>query len=144
MNEPTIINNNLEKTINNLREPKINNNISNEQLSRINNLEEPKINNNILNEQPTKISNNTLEKSNIINNLEEPKIIKIVKTPEFLISKKVLLNPLTTDNKSFLDSITVSLHHKTTGKNNCRPKKMRKYSDTFCWKNINFSPTEED
>ena len=105
MNEPTIINDNLE---------------------------EPKIN--ILNEQ-----------SRAINNLEESKINNHVKTLEFLISKKIILNPLTTnDNKSFLDSVRLSLHYKTIGKNNTRPNKIRKYSDTFNWKNINFPPAEKD
>ena len=67
-----------------------------------------------------------------------------VKTPEFLVLKKLLINPVTTDNKSFLDSITLSLHHKTRGKNNTRQNKIRKYSDTFNWENTNFPPTEKD
>ena len=61
-----------------------------------------------------------------------------------LISKKFLLNPLTTNNESFKDSITLSLYHKAIGKNNTRPKKIRKYSDTINWKNINFPPMGED
>ena len=36
------------------------------------------------------------------------------------------------------------MHHKTIGKNNTRPNKIRNYSDTFNWKNINFPPTHED
>ena len=130
--------NNLEKTINISEEPKISNNISNEPTiineTINNNLEEPKMNNNILDEQ-----------SRTINNSEEPKISNHVKAPEFLMSKRVIINPLTTkDNKSFQDSVTLSLHHKTIGKNNTRPKKIRKYSDTLNWKNINFPPTEKD
>ena len=67
-----------------------------------------------------------------------------VKTPEFLVSKRLIINPLTKDNKSFPDSVTPSLHHKTIGKNNTRPNKIRKYRDTFNWENINFPPTEKD
>ena len=94
------------------------------------NLEEPKIN------------DNNLEKT--MNNLEEPKKVSNnknfghVKTLEFLISKTVIINPLTTDKKYFLDSVTFSLHHETIGKNNTRPNNIRKYSDTLDWKNINF------
>ena len=109
------------------------------------NLEEPKMNHQNL--EKTKINNNKL--SITINDLEEEKIINkkrsdYVKTPKFLVSKKLIINPLTKDNKSFLDSITLSLHHKTIGKNNTRPNNIRKYSDTFNWENINFSPTEKD
>ena len=172
INKEPETNNNLEKTINNYEEPKINIAIeptiindnseepkinkepeTNKNLEKtINNLEEPKINNNILNE-PTIINDNSEqpkinilnEQSRTINNLEEPKINNYVKTPEFLISKKIIINPLTTkDTKSFLDSVTLSLHHKTKGKNNTRPNKIRKYNDTFNWKNINFLPTEKD
>ena len=127
-----------------LEEPKINNNILNEQSKKINNLEEPKINKNL---EKTKINNNKL--SITINDLEEEKITNnkgsdYVKTPECLVSKKLIINSLTKDNKSFLDSVTLSLHHKTIGKNNTRPNKIRKYSDTFNWKNINFPPTHKD
>ena len=148
LNEPTIINetiNNILEKTNSLEEPKINSNILNEQSKTINNLEEPKINDNILNEQSKTIN----KESKTINNFEKPKISNnkksnFVKTPEFLILKKVLLNPLTTDNNSFQDSIILSLHHKRIGKNNCRPNKIRKYSDTLNWENINFPPTYED
>ena len=51
---------------------------------------------------------------------------------------------MTKDNKSFLDSVTLSLNHKIIGKNNTRPNKIRKHSDTLNWKNINFPPTSED
>ena len=61
-----------------------------------------------------------------------------VKTPEFLIQKKALLNPLTSNKKSFIDSITLSLYHKRTGKNNYRPNKIRKYSDIFYWEILIF------
>ena len=131
MNEQSvIINKELKINNNNLKEPKINN-ISNETINKnleetinkseeiiineiindvlektMNNSEQPKINNNISNEQ-----------SKTIKNLEEPKINNHVKTPEFLISKRVIRNPLTIkDNKSFLDSVTLSLHHKTIRK----------------------------
>ena len=157
---------NEQATVNdNLKKPKIDNNILNEQSKTMNNLEEPTINNNILNEQSKKInnlekpkiSNKNLEKTRTnynklpitINDLEEEKVTNnkgtdYVKTPEFLVSKILIINPLTNDNKSFLDSVTISLHHKTIGKNNTRSKKIRKYSDTFNWKNINFPPTHED
>ena len=51
---------------------------------------------------------------------------------------------MTKDNKSFLDSVSLSVHHKQIGKNNTRQNKIRKYSDTFNWKNVNFPPTNED
>ena len=57
---------------------------------------------------------NDLEQEKIINNKESD----YIKTPEFLVQKKLIINPLTKDNKSFLDSVTLSLHHKTIGKNN--------------------------
>ena len=38
----------------------------------------------------------------------------------------------------------LSLYFKSTGKNNTRSSKIRKYSDTINWKNINFPPTSED
>ena len=84
-----------------------------------------------------------------MNDSEEEKITSdkksnFVKTPEFLMSKKLIINPLTKDNKSFLDSVTLSLHHKTIWKNNTRPNKIRKHSDTFNWENINFPPSHED
>ena len=83
-----------------------------------------------------------------MNNLEEKiasdKKSNYVKTPEFLIPKKLITNPLTKDNKSFLDSVTLSLNHKTIGRNDTRLNKIRKYSDTFNWENINFPPTHED
>ena len=124
MNKPTIINetinNILEKTINNLEEPKINNNEQstiNKESKTINNLEEPKISNN--------------------------KKLNFVKTPEFLISMKAILNPHTVDDKSFQDFITLFLYHKRIGKNFCRPENIRKY-DIFNWGNINFPPKYED
>ena len=121
------------ETNKNLEEPRIN--ILNEHSKTINNLEEPKLNNKNL--EKTKINNNKL--SITINDLEEEKITNnkgsdYVKTPEFLVSRKLIINPLSKDNKSFLDSVTRSLHHKTIGKNNTRPNKIRKYSDTFNWK----------
>ena len=138
LNKQAIINDNLKK-------PKINNNILNEQSKTINNLEESKVNNKNL--EKTKINNNKL--SITIIDSEEEKITNnrrsdYVKIPEFLVSKKLIINPPTKDNKSFLDSVTHSLHHKSIGKNNTRPNKIRKYSDTFNWKNINFPPTHED
>ena len=51
---------------------------------------------------------------------------------------------MTKDNKSFLDSVILSLTHKEIGKNNTRPNKIRKYSDTLSWKNFNFPPIGED
>ena len=132
--EPTIINDNSDQnSINDNPDqfkPKLNNNISNKPTVSNDNLEEIKIN--ILNEQST-----------LINNLEEPKISTDVKTPEFLVSKRIIINPLTTD-KFCLDSVTLSLHHETIGKNNTRPNKIRKYSDTLNWENINFPPTKKD
>ena len=114
--------------------------ISDEQSRKIKNLEGK-----VKNLQAKKII--IIKKSITINDLEEEKILNKgddVKTPEILISKKLIINPLTKDNKSFLDSIKLSLHHKTIGKNNTRPTKIRKYSDTFNWENINFPPTGED
>ena len=110
----------------------------NEQLKTINNFEELKINNNILNGRSKTIN----KESKTINNLEKPKISKnkksnFVKTPEFL-------KPHTIDDKSFQDSITLSLNHRRIGKKFCRPKNIRKHSDTFNWKNINFPPTYKD
>ena len=55
-----------------------------------------------------------------------------------------MINPRTKDNKSSLDSVTLSLYHKLIGKNNTRSNKIRKYSDTIIWKHINFPPTERD
>ena len=117
------------------KEPKTNKN-NLEKSKTISNLEEPKINNNILNKQSTKKN-------------KEPKISNhkksnFVKTTEFFIPKKAILNPQTIDDKSFQDSITLSLNHKRIGKNFCRPKNIRKYSDTFNWGNINCPPTQED
>ena len=89
------------------------------------------------------------EQSKTINNSKEPRISNnkksdYVKTSDFQVNKGVVINPVTNDNKSFQDSVTLSLHHKTIGKNNARPNKIRKYSDTFNWENINFPPTEKD
>ena len=98
-----------------------------------------------MNEQSETIN----KESKTINNLEKPKISNnkksnFVKTPEFLTPKKATLNPQTIDDKSFQDSITLSLNHKRIEKNFCRPKNVRKYSETFNLENINFLPTEED
>ena len=51
---------------------------------------------------------------------------------------------MTKDKNSFLDSVTLSLHHKTIGKNNTRSNNIRKYSDTVNWQNIKFPTTEKD
>ena len=67
-----------------------------------------------------------------------------VKTPEILISKKSIINPLTKDKKSFVDSITLSLYHKRIGKNNTRPTKIRPFSDVFNLDNIDFPPPHYD
>ena len=81
-------------------------------------------------------------------NLKEPKINNkesdFVKTPKFLKQNKALLNPLSTDKKSFQHSITLSLSHKKKGKNFARPSIIEPYIDNFRWGNINFPPTEED
>ena len=67
-----------------------------------------------------------------------------VKTPEFIVKKKIVLNPLTNDNKSFMDAVILALYSKTIGKNNTRPKNIRKYSDTINWDKINFPSTDQD
>ena len=88
INEQSTINNNLE-------EPKI-----------INNLEEPKIN--------KEITTNNLEELKINDNEKESECKKsptFVKTPKFLKPKKAILNPHSTDNKSFQDAITLCLYH---------------------------------
>ena len=40
-----------------------------------------------------------------------------VKTPECLKNKRIVINPQTKDNKSFMDAITLSLFCKSIGKN---------------------------
>ena len=148
-----IINKKLEETtintsnemINNLEEPKINN-ISVEQMKKLKQLGERFVN--FEKQKKSKYKKNN-KKSLSINDSEEEEIMNdkksdYVKTPEFLVKRKLIINPLTKDNKSFLDSVTLSVHHKVIGKNNTRQNKIRKYSDTFNWKNINFPPTNED
>ena len=66
-----------------------------------------------------------------------------VKTPEFLIKKMIVLNPLTKD-KTFMDAVILSLYSKTISKNNTRPSNIRKYGDTINWEDINFPPTGAD
>ena len=46
--------------------------------------------------------------------------------------------------KYFMDAVTLSLYCKSIGKNNTRPKNIRKFSDTTNWENINFPPTGQD
>ena len=67
-----------------------------------------------------------------------------VKTPEFLIKKMIVLNPLTKDKTSFMDAVILSLYSKTISKNNTRPSNIRKYGDTINWEDINFPPTGAD
>ena len=43
-----------------------------------------------------------------------------VKTPEFIVQKKIVLNPLTNDKKSFMDAAILALYSKLTSKNNTR------------------------
>ena len=89
----------------------------NEQSTKSNNsLEKPKINNNKINNEKSKINN-------------EESIF--VKTPKLLRPKNALLNPLSTDNKSYQPSITLSLYHKRMGKNFARPSSIEPYIDNF-------------
>ena len=105
MNEQSVINNKEFLINKNLEEPKINNNILNEESTMINNnnLEEPKINyNKANNEKPKRNKKSTSNK----------KKSTFVKTPQFLKPRKALLNPQSIDNKSFQHSIKLSLYYK--------------------------------
>ena len=67
-----------------------------------------------------------------------------VKTPESILKKRVVLNPLTHDKKSFMNSVIFALHSKAIGKDNTRPSNIRKYSDTINWDDTSFPPTSQD
>ena len=91
------------------------------------------------------------EQSNKLNNLEKKLDTKIkkedsdyVKTPEYLSKKRVVINPQTKENKSFMEAITLSLFCKSIGKNNTRANNIRKFRDTINWEDINVPPTSED
>ena len=77
-------------------------------------------------------------------NMSKNKDSDYLKTPEFISKKKFVINPLTTDKNLFMDAVILGLYSKTIGKNNTRPKNIRKYSDTINWDGINFPSTEED
>ena len=122
----------------------INNNMSNEENDNVSNEEnEEKINpeqNDKLNKLQNKID--TIKNKNTLNN-EEIKSDH-VKTPKCLVNKRIIINPQTNDNKFFMDVATLSLYCKSTGKNNTRPKNIRKYNDAINCENINFSPAGQD
>ena len=110
---------------------------------------------NKINEENNNMSNKankiTDEQNNKLKNLEkklDPNIKKedldFVKTPGYLSKKRIVINPQTKDNKSFMDAITLSLFCKSIGKNNTRPNNIRKFSDTINWEDINFPLTCED
>ena len=110
---------------------------------------------NKINEENNNMSNKankiTDEQNNKLKNLEkklDPNIKKedldFVKTPGYLSKKRIVINPQTKDNKSFMDAITLSLFCKSIGKNNTRPNNVRKFSDTINWEDINFPLTCED
>ena len=110
---------------------------------------------NKVNEENNNMSNKankiTDEQNNKLKNLEkklDPNIKKedldFVKTPGYLSKKRIVINPQTKDNKSFMDAITLSLFCKSIGKNNTRPNNIRKFSDTINWEDINFPLTCED
>ena len=67
-----------------------------------------------------------------------------VETSICIKSKKAVLNPKSNDNKSFQYSITLSLYHKEIGNNFNRITKIKPYVNNFNWKNINFTPTNQD
>ena len=43
-----------------------------------------------------------------------------------------------------MDIVTLSSYCKSIGKNNTGPNKIRKFSGTINWENINFPPTGQD
>ena len=112
------------------------NNVNTEQLKKINNLQK-KINKN--KKEKLLLTVEDIHKENIDKNDSD-----YAKTPKCLINKKIRINPQTKDNISFMDAITLSLYFKTIGKNNTRSSKIRKYSGTINWKNINFPLTGQD
>ena len=114
------------------------NDFSTEQKNKLNNLQE-KINKNKKKQKKLILTDEDIHEENI-----NKKDSDYVKTPKCLINKKMVINPQTEDNKSFMDAVTLSLYFKSTGKNNTRSSKIRKYSDTINWKNIDFPPTSED
>ena len=153
----SLINNTLKQPLVNniLKEPTINNKefltndiLNDNDITNNNNIEELKINNDILNEQSAMINNNLEEPKITINNLEEPQINKkestFGKTSEFLKSKRAILNPHNTENKSFQYLITLSLYHEQIGKNYNRVSNIKPYINNFNWENINFPPTQQD
>ena len=67
-------------------------------------------------EQNDKI-NNLQKKLDTIKSKKTPKIKSDhVKIPECLINKRIIINPQTNDNKSFMDAVTLSLYCKGIGK----------------------------
>ena len=156
----SLINNNLKQSVVNniLKEPTISNKESlindifnettnNKELLVNDILDKPKVKNNLeepkINKETT--INNNLKEPKINKNFEELKIKKkestLVKTPEFLKSKRAILNPQNNDNKSFEYSITLSLYQEQIGKNYNRVPNIKPYINSFNWENINFPPT---
>ena len=90
-----------------------------------------------------KINNNKKQKLSSNEDLHEENS-DFVKTPEFISKKTFVINPLTNDNKSFMEAVILALYSTTIGRNNTRPNNIRKYSDTIIWDDINFPPTSEN
>ena len=136
----------------------INNNMSNEENDNVSNEEKinSEQNDNVYNEENEekinpeqndklhKLQNkiDTIKNKNTLNN--EKIKSDHVKTPKCLANKRIIINPQTNDNKFFMDAVTLSLYCKSIGKNNTRPKNIRKYNDAINCENINFSPTGQD
>ena len=72
------------------------------------------------------------------------RVSTFVEFPEWLKSKRCVMNPQNNDNKCSQYSIILSLYHEQIKNNFFRISKIKPYINNLNWNNINFPPQEQD